>query len=153
MTVQTRLLTRTDIKRLLRAGRSMYTVEPGPMEEIGICPIVELLELCESIKKGRLRSDMASFKSGMQVLDEGPVRCGEVAIIVLDRERLANSLFERDQHIVIGLWPPAANRRVLLTHSVRRLLLRPSEQTWWDGDIYAEAEVIYGNVEGWDTNA
>ena len=74
-------------------------------------------------------------------------RLGEAPLGLL--ERLADALFDRDEYIVTGLWPPAADRDVSPTPtlSVRRLLLRPSDQTWWDGDIYAEAEAIYGVEE------
>jgi len=148
MAIRTRLLTRADIERqFLRPVRTIDITESDSIEEIGICPVVELLELCELLKKGKLRSSLTSFQPGMQALQEGPVGRGEIVIIALDQERLADSLFERDDHLVIGLWSPAANRNVSPTHSVRRLLLRPSDQTWWDGDTYAEAEAIYGVVE------
>jgi len=107
MAIRTHLLTRADIERqFLRPGRTIDTSETDSIEEIGICPVVELLELCELLKKGKLRSSLTSFQSGMQALQEGPVRRGEIVIIALDQERLADSLFERDNHLVIGLWSP-----------------------------------------------
>jgi hypothetical protein len=153
MAITTRLLTTTDLERqLLGPGGSADMTQSGPIEEMGICPIVELLELCELIKKGKVNSNLASFRLGIQALREGPVRRGEVIIVTLDQQRLADALFERDEHIVTGLWPLAANRQISPARSVRRLLLRPSDQTWWNGDIYAEAEAIYGFVEELDTD-
>lgn len=150
MTMRTRLFTRADVERqLLSRARLADTDELGYVEEIGICPIVELLELCELVKKGRIKASLISFREGMQAFQDSLVRRGEVIIVDLDQNCLAHSLFEwDDDYTVTGLWAPAvADRQITLTHSVRRLLLRPSEQTWWDGDIYAEAEDIYGNIE------
>jgi len=148
MTIRTRLLTRADVKRqLLSRARLTDKDESDYTEEIGICPIVELLELCELIKKGRIKASLISFREGMQAFQDSLVRRGEVIIVELDQNCLAHSLFEWDDHAVTGLWPPAANRQVSPTRSVRRLLLRPSKQTWWDGDIYAEAEAIYKSIE------
>ncbi len=138
MTSIAHLLTRTDIEQqFLRPDRSRD-------EGIGICPVIELIELCELLKKGKLKKlKRDSFRLGMQAIQEEQT----IVIITLDRERLADALFDREEHSVTGLWPPAANRTVSPTHSVRRLLLRPSDQTWWDGDIYLEAEAIYGVEE------
>lgn len=150
MTIRTRLLTRADVERqLLSKARLADTDELGYIEEIGICPIVELLELCEWIKKGKIKASLISFREGMQAFQDNLVRPGKVIVIDLDQNCLARSLFEwDDDYTVTGLWPPAvADRQITLTHSVRRLLLRPSDQTWWNGDIYAEAEDIYGNIE------
>jgi len=147
MIVRTYLLTRADVeRRLLARDRLISTNEPDRVE-IGICPVIELLELCELVKKGSIKTSLPSFQTGMQAFQDGSVRRGEVVIISLDQNRLADSLFERDDGTITGLWYPAANHRVSPTHSVRRLLLRPSEQTWWNGDIFAEAEAIY-SAEG-----
>jgi len=137
MTTSIRLLTRRDVEQQLSRPRESTD------EEMGICPIIELVELCELLKKGKLKLDRDSLRLGMQVMQEEQA----VFIVALDQERLADALFDRDEYIVTGLWSPAANRTVSPTHSVRRLLLRPSNQTWWDGDIYAEAEAIYGIEE------
>jgi len=151
MTIAARLLTVADIERqLLRPTKT--TEMSDSLEQIGICPVVELLELCELLKKGRLRANLDSFQTGMRTFQNGPVRRGEIIIVTLDRERLANALFDRDEYAVTGLWSPAANRHVSPVHSVRRLLLRPSDQTWWNGDIYAEAEAIYGIGEELETD-
>jgi len=148
MTIRPRLLTRADLEQqLLSRSRLTGKDEPDYVEVIGICPIVELLELCELIKKGKIRTTLFSFREGMQAFQNSLVRHGKVIIIDLDRNCLINALFEWDDHAVTGLWPPAANRQISPTHSVRRLLLRPSEQTWWDGDIYAESEAIYRSIE------
>jgi len=150
MTIHTRLLTYADIERqLLSRTRHTDVDESDSVEEIGICPIVELLELCEWIKKGKIKASLISFREGMQAFQDNLVRTGKVIVIDLDQNCLAHSLFEwDDDYTVTGLWAPAvADRQITLTHSVRRLLLRPSDQTWWNGDIYAEAEDIYGNIE------
>jgi hypothetical protein len=143
MALNTHLLTRADIEQqLLRPDR--FTGQ-----DIGICPVVELIELCELLKKGKIKLRRDSFRAGMQAIQDTAT-----FIVALDQACLADALFDRDEYIIAGLWPPAANRNVSPAHSVRRLLLRPSDQTWWDDDIYAEAEAIYGIEElEIDTNA
>ena len=153
MTIAIRLLTITDLERqLLGPAGPTDTTRSGPIEEMGICPIMELLELCELLKKGKLNSNLNSFRLGVQALQDGPVSLGEVIIVTLDQQCLADALFERDEHVVTDLWPLAANCRISPACSVRRLLLRPSDRTWWDGDIFAEAEAIYGFIEELDTD-
>lgn len=136
------LLTRTDIeRRFLRAKN--YEKSDNETKEVGICPVVELLELCEAVKKNKTKLEINQFRSGMQTLLDGSISRGEIIAVNLDQSCLANSLFDRDEENVIDLWLPAANNLIAPSHSIRRLLLRPSDQTWWDGEIYAEAEAIY----------
>ena len=156
MTICVYLLTSANLEqRLLRSDWFITSDGLGLIEEIGICPIVELLALCESVKKGRTKEDLALFRVRMRAFHDRFVESGEIIMVDLDQSRLAESLFEWDDHIVVGLWPPAANPKVSPAHSIRRLLLRPSNQTWWNGEIFAEAEIIYGSVEetGLDGNA
>ena len=144
MTVSTRLLTRDRIERhLFRPAASIRALDPA--QEIGICPVVELLEIGELVKKGKMADTVISFRSGLQAFLEGPVCRGEVFVVNLDQSRLADVLFDREDHLVVGLWPTAGDCEpgVAPAHSVRRLLLRPSDQNWWDSDIYREAEAIY----------
>jgi hypothetical protein len=149
MTIRTLLFTRADVERqFLLINNPPETYKQNHTEVIGICPIVEFFELCELIKKGKIRANLTSFRENMQAFQDRLVKPGKVIIIDLDQNRLVNSLFEwNDDHIVTGLWSPAANRKISPTHSVRRLLLRPSDQNWWDGDIYAAAEAIYRSIE------
>lgn len=147
MTVSTRLLTRDRIERqLFRPAASVRGLDP--VEEIGVCPVVELLEIGELVKKGRLSANLGSFRSGLQALPE------QVFVVNLDQSRLVGALFDRVDYLVVGLWLPATNRELGVTpvHSVRRLLLRPSDRNWWDGDIYREAEAIYQIAEDAETH-
>jgi len=136
------LLTRTDIERQLLRAKN-YEKSDNETKEVGICPVVELLELCEAVKKNKTKLELNQFRSGMQTLLDGSISRGEIITVNLDQSCLTNSLFDRDEENVIDLWLPAANNLIAPSHSIRRLLLRPSDQTWWDGEIYAEAEAIY----------
>ena len=79
MTTSIRLLTRRDVEQQLSRPRESTD------EEMGICPIIELVELCELLKKGKLKLDRDSLRLGMQVMQEEQA----VFIVALDQERLA----------------------------------------------------------------
>jgi hypothetical protein len=112
---------------------------------LGICPITELLELCEQIKKQH-PAGLAPFRRSIEAIQNSTIQCEWVLAILipLDQRRLTDSLFERDaQFRVNGLWAPGSDIRMRCMHSVRRLLLRPAESTWWDYTVYDRAEEIY----------
>jgi hypothetical protein len=143
--VNMRLLTHDQIEDCLREAQSDDSLDPGSSSEIGICPVTELLELCERIKKhGSV--PLASLKRSLDTMPYEGIRCDSLLTIILplDQQRLANALFERDeQSRVHSLWAPGSDGAVRCMHSVRRLLLRPTEQTWWDPHLYDLAEEIY----------
>jgi hypothetical protein len=143
--VNTRLLTHDQIEACLREAQSDNSLDPGSRSEIGICPVTELLELCERAKKYN-PVPLASLKRSLGTITQEEIRCDSLLAIILplDRQRLADSLFERDeQSRVQGLWAPGSDGAVRCMHSVRRLLLRPTEQIWWDPHLYDLAEEIY----------
>ncbi len=137
------LLTRTDIEKRLAGANDRDNSE----EKVGLCPVVELFELCEAVKKNKSKVEINWFRSGMQTLLNDSIARGEIIVINLDQLCLARSLFDREEENVVDLWPAAANNLIAPSHSIRRLLLRPSDQTWWDDEIYAESEAIYVNGE------
>lgn len=142
------LISRMDLERLF-SRPSRFSKIPEKFEELGICPIVELLDLCEAVRKGRRKLELNQFRAGLRALQDGPVSRGEIVILSLTQECLIDSLFEREEENVIDLWQPAADRNQCPSpvHTIRRLLLRPSDQTWWDGEVYAEADVIHRTGE------
>lgn len=112
---------------------------------LGICPITELLELCERIKKQRPAA-LVPFRRSIEAIQDSTIQCELVLAILipLDQRRLGDSLFERDEQFrVNALWAPGSDKRMRCMHSVRRLLLRPAESTWWDHTVYDRAEEIY----------
>lgn len=144
------LMTHDQIENCLQEAQGYDTSDPESEKAIGLCPVTELLELCEMIKKHHLTS-LASFKQRIDAIPSEGIRCDSLlaVIIPLDQQRLVDSLFERDdQFRVNNLWAPGSDGEVRCMHSVRRLLLRPTEQTWWDHYVYDLAEELYApNVE------
>lgn len=115
-------------------------------DEIKICSIAEILEIAESSRKciGKLNVD--TFQKGFQSLRKGPIQHGEIIIAILDQDCLADSLFERDEQMnIIRVWEPAFNSKISPAHTIRRLTLRPSDRSWWNGEIYAESEYLYAD--------
>ena len=113
--------------------------------EVGVCPVTELIELSERIKKHSLAS-LVSYREGVNAIQDGIVRCEllQAVIVPLDQERLADSLFERDdQGRKTSLWMPGCDPEIRCMHSVRRLILRPTHETWWGHEVYAFSEEIY----------
>ena len=62
-----------------------------------------------------------------------------INIAELEASNLAKSLFSNDTD---RLWEEAARSSISPITSLRRLTLRPSEQTWWDGELYEEMEQL-----------
>jgi hypothetical protein len=113
--------------------------------EIGLCPVTELIELCER-KKKHDPAAMVSFKKFVGSIPDDGIKCDSLLafVIPLDQERLVDALFERDEQFrVVELWKESSDNAVRCIHSVRRLLLRPTNQVWWDNSIYNQAENIY----------
>lgn len=147
--MKTFLLTRAEIERRLVAAKYHEKAKAG-VDAVGLCPIVELFEICEAAKKLKAKLEIDQFRSGLQTLSRGSISLGEIVVINLDQSCLTHSLFERDEENVIDLWSDVANTQISPSHSIRRLILRPSNQTWWDSDIYAESEAIYTTGESGD---
>lgn len=148
MEVTIRLLTCGDAEeRIIAWSKSANTLHDGASKEIEILPIVELLELCELVKKQKSSLPLDLFRLALRAIQEQPIGRAEGVVLSLDQECIADSLFEREDHIVVGLWPSAILDEVPPFHSIRRLLLRPSIRNWWNGELYKESEENYTLVE------
>lgn len=140
MTNALRLVTRSEIEQLLQ--------HPIVRESDGlaVCSVVDLIQLCELYKKGKIRVSQASRDSMAGALLDVLRRNDRWLIVLdLDREQLTSALFEREDYRIIGLWPPVTNCGHLTSpaHSMRLLTVRSSDSTWWDSDILTEVEAIY----------
>lgn len=136
--MRTKLLSHADVERLVQ--------NPRAYERAGallLCTVMEPLQVAASVVKRKSRLDWAGFLNGWQTATD--MECLHVA--PLDIDCLHRALFERsDSHIVTGLWPAACGRVLPPDRAVRRLILRPSGQTWWEDELYAEMEAWYGEV-------
>ena len=135
-----RLLTPPEVERLVRRPDGVHDWLDT---DTGLCTIMDVLEVAEDVRKGRGRLDRGAFLEGWQVLRAGAIARGDVLVAVLDHDRLSEALFERDEAVVIGLWPDAVGRHLPPGRTVRRLIFRPSESTWWGDDLYQEMEARY----------
>jgi len=136
--MRTRLLSHADVERLVQ--NSKVYERAGALL---LCTVMEPLQVAASIVKRRRRLDWARFLNGWQTVTE----MGCLYIAPLDVDCLNRALFARsDSHVVTGLWPAVCGQRLPPDQAVRRLTLRPSEQTWWEDELYAEMEAWYGEV-------
>jgi hypothetical protein len=138
-----RLLDPPEVERLVRRPDDVYDwLDP----HVGLCTIMDVLEVAEDARKGRGHLDRGAFLEGWGTLRAGAIAQGGVQVAVLDQDRLTDALFERDETIVIGLWCDAVGRHLPPDRTVRRLVLRPSELTWWGDDLYQEMEGRYAET-------
>ena len=136
------LLTPREVERLLRRPDNAHRWLDS---HVGLCTIMDILEVAEDARKGRGRLDRVAFLEGWRVLQAGVIVHGGLQVAALNQDRLTDALFERDEAVVVGLWSNAVGRELPPTRTVRRLILRPSEHTWW-GDLYQEMEAYYAEA-------
>lgn len=108
-------------------------------DELPFCTVVEPLLLADGVYKGRTKLDWAHFRAGWEAI----VVAKRLPIVGLDEACLQRALFERPEdalHMVIGIWAPANDASLGPDRTVRRLILRPSEETWWDDDCFEAME-------------
>jgi hypothetical protein len=112
--------------------------------------VVDVLQIGEGCKKGQEAFDVATFRAGWEALRETPgglLEDGTLQLYGLDRSCLLAALFDWDREEGeqgICLWSPAADRRTRPWRSMRRLILRPTEERFWDQDVYDAMEQMFG---------
>jgi hypothetical protein len=140
-TMSATLLTLDEWERLLGG----QVVPSGQVPALGT--IMDVLELAEAAKKGRRSLDERAFRTAWKQLREagGALRDGRLFLACLDQDCLAESLFEERQGpSAINLWAAVMGTATTPAHSVRRLILRPSDTKWWGDDAYEEMEERMG---------
>lgn len=133
--MQVVLLSRSDVERVI-------TDSYGRQQEdtLLLCTIVEPLQIAEQVRKGRARMHWRDFlrewKAARESLD--------LNVAPLDADCLERALFERaDTYIAVGLWSGIGSHILPIERTMNRLILRPSEQTWWGDELYDEMETWY----------
>lgn len=141
--MQIKLLTSAALERILQHPESVWELLGSDM---GLCTIMDLLELAEKSRKGRGVMSIDAFTYGWNELcrDNGALARGDIQIGVLDQSCLEDSLFEYD-HVsdVPDLWSRIAMRDLPPDWAVRFLILRPSERSWWGTEPFLEMEARY----------
>jgi hypothetical protein len=134
--MRTRLLSHSDLERFAQEPAAIND-EQSPL----LCTIMEPVQVADAVIKCRLHLNWTEFLTGWRRIMEG----GRLSVIPLDGDCLNRALFERsDSHVVTGLWVGACDRMVAPDRTIRRLILRPSGQNWWEDDLYDEMEAWYG---------
>ncbi|GAB4547148.1 MAG: hypothetical protein Kow0063_41770 [Anaerolineae bacterium] len=134
-----RLLSHADVERLVRNPRAF-----GQEEPLLFCTVMELIQIADAAVKRRSNLDWSGFLNGWQTITEQK----RLYVAPLDIDCLNRAIFERsDSHIVTGLWPAVCEQTLPPDRAVRRLILRPSEQSWWGDELYTEMEAWYGEED------
>lgn len=127
-----KFLSLSDILELIR-NSDKHIVLP-------ICTVMEPIEIVEKVKKARISLDLTVFEQRWIQL----CRQLNIVFLELDVECLQRSLFQDTEGFLKNdLWTSATDVTVSPSQTIRRLILRPSEQTWWDEEIYNEVEQWY----------
>ncbi len=111
--------------------------------------IVDVLQLAEGARKGNAL-DLAVFRAGWNALGEKPaglLEDGTLQLIGLDKDCLLAALFNWDRERGeegVGIWDQAADRTTRPWRTLRRLILRPTTQRYWDQDLYDAMEQMFG---------
>lgn len=131
--MKTKLLTCDELRK--RVSPDDGAADDAP-PETNVCTIAELFDLAELVRKGKHEQLPREFLAATQRL----LKTGEVCIESLDLDRLHRNMFDDHRNRRPGLWPPANDLTVSVGKTVRRLILRVSEVTWWDHEVYEEMD-------------
>jgi hypothetical protein len=111
--------------------------------------IVDVLQVAEGCKKGE-SGGLAAFRAGWAALWESPdglLEKGMLQLYGLDKDCLLAALFDWDRDKGdegIEIWDQAADHTTRPWRTMRRLILRPTEQRYWDQDLYDAMEGHFG---------
>jgi len=128
-----RLLTKDELRECMFASDAPQEV--GPLET-KLCTISDLFDLAELVRKSKDGKLPGEFKAATREL----LRMGDVCIESLDADRLHRNMFDDCYGRRPGLWPPARDPSVSIGKTLRRLILRISDTSWWDDEVYEEMD-------------
>ena len=129
--MQTKLLSLADVEHFIRS------VESLDEESMLLCTVMEPLQLAESVAKGKVQLIWPRFLNGLRQA----VQQKQFYIAPLDIDCLNRAMFDRSEtYNVTGLWADICSATMSPLRTVHRLILRPSEETWWEDELYAEME-------------
>ncbi|QLQ06691.1 MAG: hypothetical protein HZY76_12005 [Anaerolineae bacterium] len=140
MSTDVHLLSVSEVEGLLQRPERYNSFSP-----ILLCTVMEPLEAGEKIRKQKPGAGSEDFKRRWKTLLE---QASNLIVGPLDDACLARSLFRYSEpFVVLDLWPEVIAEGLtaegLIARLVRRLILRPSDETWWDEEPYHEMESWY----------
>jgi hypothetical protein len=111
--------------------------------------IVDVLEIAEGCKKGVEDLGEMEFLAAWNTLRLQPSLLDEgiLQLFGLSRADLLEALFDWDRRRGeegISIWDKASEPGTRPSRTMRRLILRPTEQRWWDSEIYDAMEEMLG---------
>ena len=134
--MKTKLIGASEVEKLVR--------KPESYEEHSVfflCTVVEPLEVIEIAKKTPQRLSVNDFLKGWETFKA----LTHPYVAPLDESCLKRSLFEHeDRYQIIGLWREVIHYPSTIQRVARRLILRPSEENWWQ-----DQEKVYEEMEAW----
>jgi len=111
---------------------------------LSIYTVMEPIEIVEAMKKARISLESVEFEQGWDWVSKQHY----FVFLALDVECLQRSLFQNiDGSLNNDFWIMATDAKISPNQTIRRLILRPSEQTWWDEEIYNEVEKWYAEFK------
>lgn len=124
-----------DAKLLAWSELEDYLHHPHKLQALSVlhvCTVMEAIDVADQVLKRRVSMTWSVYEAGLANLKQHGF-----LIEPLDRACLTRALFERpDSYNVSGLWGPACDSDVSPGQTVRRLILRPSDEMWWDDGLY-----------------
>lgn len=137
-----KFITPNDLKEFFIQGKMGGEYVGGNYISIG--SIGDLLDICESYKKGKIkinREKLMERYDELMVNPNGPIKRGTLFIIDLEQDNLAEALFEKEGGLVHDLWSQAANKHISPRRSIRRLTIRiTGGSTWWSENVVIQME-------------
>ena len=117
--------------------------------EFLIGTIVDVLEIAEGCKKGIEDVGEREFLTAWRAIHQPPSLMDEgvLQLLGLAREDLLEALFDWDRQRGeegISIWARVSEPGIRPSRSMRRLILRPTEQRWLDEEIYEQMEQMLG---------
>jgi hypothetical protein len=110
--------------------------------------IADVLQICEGCKKGRAIQEGA-FRAGWDALrqERGLLEDGTLLLLGLNQNALLEALFDYDREQGdegIVIWERITEPGTRPWRTMRRLMLRPTEERWWDQDVFDAMEQLFG---------
>jgi hypothetical protein len=134
---------------LLDAAERARRLDNFARGEFLIGTIIDVLEIAEGCKKGVEDVGEMEFLAAWKTFRQRPslMEDGVLWFFGLGREDLLDALFDWDRQRGeegISIWTKVSEPGTRPSRSMRRLILRPTEQRWLDEEIYEQMEQMLG---------
>lgn len=108
---------------------------------IGVCSVSDLLYLTEEYKKNTYQT-VNTVEDDFKKFQDGPKERGQIIVAELSKEQLEDALFDSSSGD-IQLWNHAANSNISPRHSMNLLILKITDFTWWNEEVFEQMKEAY----------